>query len=516
MTKRCLSVVLFALSTALVFTERAPGQVAPPFESGRAGPRELPLSGNTTAGSVTTGQVTVSSSTGVNTLNSTVQIQGPFQGSTPTGVATKEPLLLSLDEAVRRGLTYNLGVIGAQQTERYARAQRMEALARLLPDVNGAVSSTVEQTSLATVGLQSARGIPGFQFARVLGPFNFFDASAAISQTVIDLTAVRNYRSSKESALAGKLSVRDSRDLVILAVGTSYLQVVAIAARVESARAQLETARALYDQAVNQNRAGLNARIDVNRSLVELQTQQLRLISLQTDLSTQKLVLGRLIGLPLGQEFKLTTDLQYRSTTPVTLEDALREALESRADLQAADAQVRAAVQARKAAEAQNTPAVTFNATYAVAGLNPAQSNGVFSVSAGVDFPIWRGGRIQADISQADAVLAQRRAEYQDTYGRVDFEVRNSLLRLNAANQQVSVAESNRGLARETLVQARDRFATGVADTIEVVQAQETVASAEQEYISSLYAHYVARLSLARATGNAEQGLADLLRQPGP
>jgi outer membrane protein TolC len=208
--------------------------------------------------------------------------------------------------------------------------------------------------------------------------------------------------------------------------------------------------------------------------------------------------------------------MEYRPTEAVVLEEALNAAFETRADLLAAEAQVRAAEQARKAAEAQNIPAVTINGRYVVAGVNPAQSNGVFSVFAGVDFPIWRGGRIQADIAEADAVLAQRRAEYEDAFGRVDFEVRNAFIRLTAAGQQVSVADSNRALARETIEHARDRFAAGVTDTIEVVQAQESLATAEQEYISALYAYYLARLSLARARGDAERGIAELLRQPGP
>jgi len=518
--RRLLSLVLMTVSGLLWLPANASGQLsqAPATDRGRSRPRQLPVSGSAQGGSVTTGQATVPSASreSVSTLNSSVQIQGAFQGSTPVGVVTKEPLPLSLDEAIRRGLAYNLGVIGAEQTERSARAQRLAALAELFPDVNGTITSAAAQTSLSTVGLQSVKGFSAFQFARVLGPFNFFEAGAVMSQNVFDLTAVRNYRSSKEIAVATAHSIRDSRDLVILGVGGSYLQVVAAAARVDSARAQLDSAQALYEQAVAQNQAGVNARIDVNRSQVELQTQRLRLISLETDLASQKLALGRLIGLPLGQDFTLTTAMEYRAESIRPLTDALGEAFETRSDLHAAEAQVRAAMQARKAAEAQKTPAIKVNGSYLVAGINPARSNGVFSVSGTVDFPIWRSGRIQADIAEADAALAQRRAEYEDVRGRVDFEVRNAFLRLTAANEQVMVAESNRALARDTLRQARDRFGAGVADTVEVVQAQESVAAAEQDYIAGLYTHYLARLSFARATGDAERGIAALLRPNGP
>src|SRR5262245_52480300 len=515
MTKR-FSLMLITFSI-LLFATRAVGQIAQEATPGRSKPDQLPLSGRTQSGSVTSGQATapVTGSGSVNTLNSSIQVNGPFQGSIPTGTLTKEPLPLSLDEAIRRGLAYNLGMIGAEQTERETRSQRLRALAELLPDVNGNITSSAQQVSLATFGFTPGT-IPSVPFRQtVIGPFNFFIAGATVSQTLMDLTAIRNYRSSKETARAARFNVRDSKDLVILGVGGSYLQVMASAARVDSARAQVETARAVYEQAVDRNRAGVNARIDVDRSQVELQTQQLRLISLETDLANQKLALGRLIGLPLGQDFTLTTPLEYRPAS-VVLEEVLKEAFESRSDLQAAAAQVRAAEQARKAAEAQKTPAFLLSGNYAVAGINPAHSHGTFAVTGGVEFPIWRSGRIQADIAQADAVLAQRRAEYEDTYGRVDYDVRSAFLALTAANQQVKVAESNRVLSQRTLEQARDRFVAGVTDTVEVVQAQESVAVADQDYISSLYADHLAQLSLARAKGNSEQGISGLLQPNRP
>ena len=333
---------------------------------------------------------------------------------------------------------------------------------------------------------------------------------------MLDLTAIKNYRSAKELTTAARHTQRDNRDLVVLAVGGSYLQVVAAAARVDSAMAQVDTARAVYAQATRQHQAGVNAKIDVDRSQVELQQQQLRLISLQSDLATQKLALDRVIGMPLGQETTLTTPMEYTPLPVVSLQDALTTAFARRADIQAAEAQLRAAEHARQAAKAQNIPALTFNGGYFVAGEKPTQSNGVFSVFATVDFPIWRGGRIQASIASAEAVYLQRRAEYEDVRGQVDVEVRTALLRLAATNEQVAVANSNRTLAQSTLQQARHRFAAGVTDTVEVVQAQETVASAEQDYISSLYAYYLAKLSLARATGDTEQGISALLQTGRP
>jgi outer membrane protein TolC len=515
MTRASSPLTLIAVALVLAYSGRVFGQATPLIVPTLVEP--LPIFSPRPTGSVTPIQTPSPDTRGTNTLNGSIQIDGVFQGSTPTGVATPEPLPLNLGEAVRRGLAYNLGVIGATEFERNARAQQRDALSRLLPDISGTITAADEQVSLATVGLQAAKGAPpGFQFGRVLGPFNYFESGFVLSQRVFDLAAIRNYRSSKDTTTAAEHNSRDNRDLVVMAVGGSYLQVVAAAARVDSAKAQVETARAVYAQATRQNEAGVNARIDVDRSQVEWQSQRLRLITLETDLATQKLALGRIIGLPLGQDITLTTSMEYTANPEISLPRALATAFANRADLQAADAQVRAAKQARDAARAQNVPTLGVNGSWGVAGENPGQANGVFSVFATLEVPIWRGGSIQAGIASAEAVYAQRRAEYEDARGRVDVEVRTAFLRLAATNEQVAVANSNRNLAQSTLRQARDRFAAGVADTVEVVQAQEAVASAEQDYIASLYAHYLAKLGLARSIGNTEQGISTLLNRSGP
>ncbi len=118
--------------------------------------------------------------------------------------------------------------------------------------------------------------------------------------------------------------------------------------------------------------------------------------------------------------------------------------------------------------------------------------------------PIWQGGRVKGDILQAEATLDQRRAELANERGKVEQDVRTALIELAAAQGQVKLAESSRNLANDTLTQARDRFGAGVATTVEVVQAQQQVASAESDSISSLFSYQLAKLALARAMGEAE------------
>jgi outer membrane protein TolC len=472
---------------------------------------KLPLSGRAGSGSnVTTNESTVNAggANSVNLINSSVNVQGQFSGSVPTGTASVVPVALTLDAALRQGLQYNLGTVNSAQGIRQAQGQRYEALNGLLPQINAHVLEDVQQTNLAALGLKfNFPGVP-----QIVGPYNYFDLRATLTQTLADLVKLRNLRAARETIKATELTAKDARDLIVLAVGGSYLQAGAANARVLVAQAQVETAQAVYQQAADRNAAGLNAKIDATRSRVELQTQQQRLRSLQADYEKQKLTLARVIGLPLGQQFTLADQFAYQSLEGLTQQQAMDRAMANRADLQAAQAQVRAAEIARKAAEAEKYPTAGISTDYGVIGLNPAQSHGTFTFVGFVNIPIYQGTRVKADVLMADSALQQRKAELEDLRGRVDYDVRNAFIDLQSSADQVDVAKSNVELAQETLVQARDRFLAGVADTVEVTQAQESVATANNDYINAVYSHNLAKVTIARATGQAEQQVQQYLK----
>jgi len=272
----------------------------------------------------------------------------------------------------------------------------------------------------------------------------------------------------------------------------------------------------VYQQASARKAAGTNSRIDVMRSLVELQTQQQRLSSLQSDVRKQKIVLARLIGLPLDRELNLTEAFVSQPSETPKVSAAVERALQHRFDLQASERQVRAAELAVSASHAERYPTVSLNGNYGVIGANPTATHGVFAVTGALNVPIWEGGRIKGDIIQAESVLRQRRAELADLRAKVEGEVRTAAIELETAMGQLRVAATNRDYANETLTEARDRFSAGVATTVEVVQAQEQVAVAESDYISNLFSFSLAKLSLARATGQAETEFPSLLKGDRP
>jgi outer membrane protein TolC len=438
---------------------------------------------------------------------------GPYQGSASSGPPSDQPMSLSLDQALKLGLRYNLGGITAEQESQRANGQKIVARSALYPDISGALRENVQQIDLASFGFKFKfpPGL-GVNFPSIVGPFNYIDLRAYLKQRIADVQSIRSYQSSREAQKAAEFSAADAREIVVYVVTAAYLQVLAQSARVDSAKVQVASAQAIFQQASDRFTAGLSAKIDMTRSQVELQTQQQRLTAEQADYDKQKIAFARLIGLSSAQAVTLTDKLPYAPLDNITLEQALALATQNRSDLKAADAQVRAAELSRKAAVAEHYPTLGIVADYGVIGINPANSHGTFDFSAQLLFPIWAGGHTHGDIVEADATLKQRRAEYENIRARIEADVRNAYLDLNAAAEQVRVAQSRRELARDELTQSTDRFSSGVADTVEVTQAQEVVASAESDYIANLNAHNLAKASVARATGQAEKIMRDLLR----
>ena len=503
-----ITLALFITGTGSLF-----GQFGSPAGSGTSAV-QIPLSGRTTqSGAVGTTQSPIAgATTSVNTINPAIQVSGPYSGSASSTAGKPFSGKLSLKEAVDRGLEFNLGTRGFTAAMRQAHGQTLVSHSALTPNLFGTLSDTVQQNNLAAQGFHITAPIPGFSFPTVVGPFNYMDLRLRLTQTVLDYAALNNYRSSMETLHANEFFARDARDLVVLGVGGAYLQALAARARVIAARAQLETANILFQQNGEQRSAGLIAQIDVNRSQVQALTQQQRTVSLENDLAKQKISLARLIGLPPNDHYDLTDDIPFSAPPALTEEDAVRQSLAQRADIKGAEAQIRASERTRAAAFAERRPTVSFNADYGVIGQTPFQSHGTFSVTGTLRVPIWQGRRTEGDIEQADAALQLRKAELEDLKSRVESEVRNAFLDMQAATSQVDVARRNLDVTKETLDLTRQRFEAGITNSLEVSQAQAAVAAAELDVINSIFAHNVAKLSLARTQGSAADSLQQFLQ----
>jgi outer membrane protein TolC len=496
----------------------ATAQIQTPAQGSGARATQLPLSGRQSGGASVEQLPTAPPTTSVNTLNTQVNVQGAYAGSTIDPQPPVGSIVLTLADAVRRGLQFNLGIAGADASSRQANAQRLAARSSLLPNVSASLAEDAAKVNLQAEGFSATAfgtSLP-FNFPTTVGPFHYYDLRGSLQQDVLDFTAIHNYRSARDGADAANLNSRQAREEVILAVTGTYLQLMASAALVEEQRVEVQYAEASYKQARAQADAGTKAPIDANRSLVELQTEQQRLRSQVGDQQKRKNALARLIGLPLGLDIQIAEKLETLEAADgagdISVEESVRRAWSQRQDLKAEEAQLRAAEEAHKAAVSEHLPSATVNGFYGLQGINPNHGASVFQASATVSVPVFEGGRIHADTAQADAAIAQRRAELSDARGAVELDVRNAYIDLTVASEQVITAESNRRLALANLQQSQDRFAVGVADSVEVVNSQESLAAADHDYVSSLFSRNVARITLAHAMGEAEKDLPDLLK----
>jgi outer membrane protein TolC len=351
-----------------------------------------------------------------------------------------------------------------------------------------------------------------FHISPSVGPFSYFDARAAVTQTLFDWKSINAARAASQSVKSADYTFQDAHDLVVLTVGYVYFQAIADEARIQTDQAQVETAQALFSQASDQVNAGTAPDIDAMRTRVELQTRQQQLIQAKNDFAIQKLTVARVVGLAPSQEFDLTDKSPYQPFQALTVDEALQRAYASRADYRAAMTDVRAAELSRKAAVAGYFPSLSFNADYGTGGAHPSDATRVYDVRGTLSIPIFTGNAVHGDVQQADARLEQSRDRLENLRAQIESDVRTALLNLQSSAQQVEVARSNIDLADQTLSQSRDRFTAGVTDTVEVVQSQEAVASAHEQYISSLYNYNFAKISLIRALGLAEQGVKEYFR----
>jgi outer membrane protein TolC len=428
-------------------------------------------------------------------------------GSVPSGPASDELVQLTLRDAIKMALRYNLGAIESGQNAQIARGQRLLALSNLLPQVSAGASETVQQVNLATFGLNGLKtGIP-----TVVGPFSYSSVDASVSQTLFSYESIQRFRAARTAEQAAQLSYQDILDVVTLTVGNAYLRIIEADSRIKAQEAQVQNARALYDRAVDQVQAGTAPRIDATRTEVQLHTEEYGLSIARNNFAVAKLALGRAIGLPLGQEFEMADTLPYSDITPLSVDDALQSAFKSRSDFRSALDSQKAAAQTLSAAKGERYPTVAVNGSYGDIGPTFGHSHGDFTFQAGIRVPLFTGGRIKGDITEAEAALRQRKAEAENIRGQMDQDVRTALLNLNAAKEQVEVAKQNVELANESLARSKDRFTSGVSDSVEVVQAEQALASANDQYITSLYNHNFAKLSLARALGVARSSYNEYL-----
>ena len=413
------------------------------------------------------------------------RIQDVFLGGVPREEKAAGILRLSLADAIKNGLRYNLGALVSDQSVQAARGARLAALSRLRPQVSA-------QAGMDYFALKQ----------RDQDPTNAVSAGVGVTQSILDFSLRHQDRAAAENLKAAEFSNENARDMTAYAVSALYLQAVADKSRIDAVRAQVRTARSLYELAVDQKAAGVVSGIEVLRAQVVLQSEQQRLIVAEDQFAKNKLTLARAIGLPLGQEFELTDGMSFVPIPVLSLDESVERAMRERPDYRSAEARVMAAELTRKAAEAGNLPSLSVGANYQLRNKVQWEGHGSQAgIGASLKIPIFTGGGVRSRVIEAEASLNRFKAEFEDLKAGIHYDIRKAFLDLKAAGERVDVAESAVLLAGEQVAQSESRFRAGVTNNVEVVQAQEALATANENRISGLHAHSMAKLALARALG---------------
>lgn len=411
-------------------------------------------------------------------------------------------LRLTLDQAVALALKQNptaqIAILTAAQSEQ----DKNIARADLLPQASARISDEAQKINLrAEFG-----GVPAFPgLPKTVGPFQLFSAGPSVSAPVFDLTLWRRFQAARNTAGSSKANSLATREQVILLVVSQYIGTLRAVANVEASQSRVELAQALYDQAADLQKEGVGTGIDTLRANVELQNEKQRLLEAQNDRETSLYGLSRLLNLDPREKIALADSLSFFETPQPEVQASIEEAMANRQEWKALVSQTKAAENQKKAAQASRLPNVRFDGEFSYVGNSGTTTLPTYTYEASVNLPVFTGGRIRAEVASTDLEIRKLEEQRADLRNQIALDVKTALLNLDSARSEVQVANLGVQLSKEEVDQARDRFKAGVANNIEVIQAQDSLSRANDNQIAALYRFNQARADLARSIGQMEK-----------
>jgi outer membrane protein len=423
--------------------------------------------------------------------------QSALAANPPTGL-----LLLTLDQAVGLALKQNptaqIAILQAAQSEQDKNIARSD----LLPQANAKISDEAQKVNLLA---QFGGRTPFPGFPKTLGPYQVFSAGPTFGAPVFDLTLWRRYQAAQNTVNASKANSLSTREQVILLVVSQYIGTLRAVANVEASQSRVELAQALYDQAADLQKEGVGTGIDTLRANVELQNEKQRLLEAENDRETSLYGLSKLLNLDPRQRIELGDSLSFFDTPQPEVEPSIEAALAERQEWKSLESQIKSAEFQKKASQDSRLPSLRFDGDFAYVGTSGSTTLPTYTYQASVNLPLFTGGRIHAEIVRADLEIRKLGQQKADLRNQIALDVKTALLNLSSARSEVQVANLGVQLSREEVDQARDRFKAGVANNIEVIQAQDSLSRANDNQIVALYRFNQARADLARSIGQMEK-----------
>jgi outer membrane protein TolC len=411
----------------------------------------------------------------------------------------KPPTRLTLNQAIQLALKQNPQVQIANLNLAQSEQDHTVARSALLPQVGLEVFDRAQRFNIqAMIGLS----FPGV--AQHAGPFQVFQAGPGFSMPVFDLTLWRRWQAAHQGVRASEAQETTVREQVVLLVVSQYLGGMRAGAAVRAARSRVDLAQALYDQAADLQQHGVGTGIDTLRANVQLQNEKQRLIVAETQQKIALYGLVRLLNLDPRQTVELADETSFFETPEFQAQQSLERALERRPEMLALASREQIARLARRGASESRLPSVKLGGGWAYQGLSAPTSIPSYQYQVTVDMPLFTSGRVRAEMTKADLELKKVAAQKQELRDQISFEVNTAIVQLEAARNEVNVANLGVKLAQEEVTQARDRFQAGVANNIEVISAQDALARASDNQIAALYRYNQSRADLAHAIGQME------------
>jgi outer membrane protein len=432
----------------------------------------------------------------------TAQAQSSAKAQTAPTASPTEVLRLTLDQAVGLALKQNptaqIAVLTAAQSEQ----DKNIARADLLPQANARVSDEAQKVNLLA---QFGGKTPFPGFPKTLGPYQIFSAGPSVSAPVFDLTLWQRYQAARNTENASKANSLSTREQVILLTVSQYIGTLRAMANVQASQSRVDLAQALYDQAADLQKEGVGTGIDTLRANVELQNEKQRLLEAQNDRETLLYGLSRLLNVDPRQKLELADSLHFSDTPQPGVEASIEAALADRQEWKALDSQIKAAAGEKRAAQSERLPSVRFDGTFAYVGTSGNTTLPTYTYQGSVNLPLFTGGRIRAEVVRTDLETRKLEEQRADLRNQIALDVKTALLNLDSARSEVQVANLGVQLSKEEVDQARDRFKAGVANNIEVIQAQDSLSRANDNQIAALYRFNQARADFARSIGQMEK-----------
>lgn len=423
-----------------------------------------------------------------------------------------EPLSLDLRSAVLIALQKSPLLSGAQAVVRQSESEYLNSLSGYLPNISADVSQSRQVINLQSTGITSvlsgssstsSSGFPDLSSIKKVGPFNVFDLRVSVDQTILDLEAIYNIRASKQQVSASRHSYDNIRQIVETNTVSAYIGVLRSDAEVKRTQTDLKTAQTLYNLAKDLLKVGIATELDVTRAQVQLRNAEQNLLEAKNNLEVTRMFLARTMGISPSTPLTLNEGLRFEEVIQKSKEEAMDMAFKTRPDLLALKARENELSFRVKSARAEFFPKLEFHADYGANGLTPEEAViPTWTIAGVLKIPIFNGGRTISDIQRTKAQLDQIQSQIADLNNQIEFDVGSALLNLNSAAKQVGVARDGVDLAQKSLKLSQDRFNQGLTNNVEVVNAQDNLARAEENLIRALYNYNLARVSLTRAIGD--------------